>query len=172
MRQYDLAACLFGASEALHESIGHPFDRETFDLQRAFGLPEPWAAESTSFGVVQALHDTLRNRSALAPTTIVNPDRIQAMWSAGRDLSLDEAVSQALAAGAGIVATNAGPGGLSARELEVLALLVQGHTDREIASLLFISRRTVANHVRHIYDKIDVSSRAAATAFAIRHGIA
>jgi len=62
--------------------------------------------------------------------------------------------------------------GLSHRELEVLQLIVQGMTDTEIASALFISRRTASTHVRHIYEKIDVSSRAEATAYAIRHGLA
>jgi DNA-binding CsgD family transcriptional regulator len=64
------------------------------------------------------------------------------------------------------------PAGLSAREVEVLRLLTAGTTDPEIAEALFIGRRTVATHVRHIYDKLNVSSRAEAAAWAIRIGIA
>jgi ATP/maltotriose-dependent transcriptional regulator MalT len=61
------------------------------------------------------------------------------------------------------------PGGLSAREVEVLGQLVSGATNREIASALGISERTVDRHVSNIYTKLDVSSRAAATAFALEH---
>jgi DNA-binding CsgD family transcriptional regulator len=61
---------------------------------------------------------------------------------------------------------------LSSRETEVLRLIADGMTDSEIASALFISRRTVATHAGHIYDKIRVSSRAAAAAWAVRHGLA
>lgn len=50
-------------------------------------------------------------------------------------------------------------------------LLVEGLTDPEIAAALFISRRT-ATHIRHIYDRLGVSSRSAAAALAIRHGLA
>jgi DNA-binding NarL/FixJ family response regulator len=64
------------------------------------------------------------------------------------------------------------PGGLSAREIEVLAHLSRGATNREIAAALGISERTIDRHVSNIYTKLDVSSRAAATAFAIEHGLA
>ena len=61
------------------------------------------------------------------------------------------------------------PDGLSDREVEVLALLAIGCSNAEIASRLVISRRTAEHHVQHIYTKIGVSSRAAATLFAIDH---
>jgi DNA-binding NarL/FixJ family response regulator len=61
------------------------------------------------------------------------------------------------------------PGGLSAREVEVLGQLALGATNREIAGVLGISERTVDRHVSNIYTKLDVSSRAAATAFALQH---
>lgn len=61
------------------------------------------------------------------------------------------------------------PDGLSDREVEVLALLAIGCSNAEIASRLVISRRTAEHHVQHIYTKIGVSSRAAATLFAIEH---
>jgi DNA-binding NarL/FixJ family response regulator len=61
------------------------------------------------------------------------------------------------------------PGGLSTREVEVLRHLAQGGTNREIASALGISERTVDRHVSNIYTKLDVSSRSAATAFAYEH---
>jgi DNA-binding NarL/FixJ family response regulator len=61
------------------------------------------------------------------------------------------------------------PDGLSARELEVLALLSQGKTNRTIAHELFISEKTVASHVSHIFTKLGVASRSAATAYAYDH---
>ncbi|HLO34646.1 MAG TPA: LuxR C-terminal-related transcriptional regulator, partial [Candidatus Deferrimicrobium sp.] len=68
-----------------------------------------------------------------------------------------------------IAAAAPNPGGLSARELEVLRQLSRGATNREIAVALGISERTVDRHVSNIYTKLDVSSRAAATAFAFEH---
>jgi DNA-binding CsgD family transcriptional regulator len=63
------------------------------------------------------------------------------------------------------------PGGLSPRELEVLGLIVGGHTNREIAATLIVSEHTVARHVQNIFGKLDVSSRTAAAAFAHRYGL-
>lgn len=65
------------------------------------------------------------------------------------------------------------PGGaLSAREVEVLALVAGGSTNREIAETLSISEKTAINHVTHIFDKLGVSNRAAATSWAVRNGLA
>lgn len=61
------------------------------------------------------------------------------------------------------------PSGLTGRELEVLRLLVAGRSNREIAETLFISTRTAQTHVQHIFDKLDVDSRAGAVAFALQH---
>lgn len=62
--------------------------------------------------------------------------------------------------------------GLTERELEVVRLLADGMTNGQIAERLYISPRTAASHVRHIFDKLDVSSRASAAAWAIRTGLA
>ena len=59
--------------------------------------------------------------------------------------------------------------GLTPRELEVLRLVAAGKTNREIASALVISERTVARHLQNIFAKLRVSSRTAATAFAFEH---
>ncbi len=59
------------------------------------------------------------------------------------------------------------PDGLTGREVEVLRLLAQGLTDAQIAEHLIISPRTVNTHLRAIYGKIQVSSRSAATRYAI-----
>ena len=64
------------------------------------------------------------------------------------------------------------PGGLSPRETEVLTLVAAGKTNRAIATELFISEKTVARHVSNIFVKLGLSSRAEATAYAYRHGLA
>lgn len=59
--------------------------------------------------------------------------------------------------------------GLTPRELQVLRLVAAGKSNREIASVLVISERTVDRHVSNIFTKLSVSSRAAATAYAYQH---
>ena len=63
------------------------------------------------------------------------------------------------------------PAGLTAREVEVLRLVAAGNTNRKIAAALVISDHTVRRHIQNIFDKIGVSSRAAATAFAFQHDL-
>lgn len=63
------------------------------------------------------------------------------------------------------------PAGLTARETEVLALLAEGLSNRQLAERLHISPRTADHHVQHIYSKIGVSSRAAAALFAMKHDL-
>jgi ATP/maltotriose-dependent transcriptional regulator MalT len=62
-------------------------------------------------------------------------------------------------------------GGLTAREIEVLRLVAAGKTNRAVAADLAISDKTVARHLSNIFDKLGVSSRAAATAYAYEHGL-
>jgi predicted ATPase/class 3 adenylate cyclase/DNA-binding CsgD family transcriptional regulator len=68
-------------------------------------------------------------------------------------------------------ARQARPGGLSRREIEVLRLVADGRTSGEIATQLFISTRTAEHHIGHIYTKIGVSSRAAATRWAVQQKV-
>lgn len=63
------------------------------------------------------------------------------------------------------------PGGLTARELEVLRQVATGKTNRSIAADLFLSEKTVARHVSNIFTKLGLSSRAAATAYAYEHDL-
>jgi DNA-binding NarL/FixJ family response regulator len=61
--------------------------------------------------------------------------------------------------------------GLTARELEVLRLVATGRTNRAIADALKLSEKTVARHISNIFNKLDVPSRAAATAYAFEHNL-
>jgi DNA-binding NarL/FixJ family response regulator len=67
------------------------------------------------------------------------------------------------------VKTSSYPTGLTAREVEVLCLVAQGLTDAQVAEQLVISPRTVNWHLTSIYSKLGVSSRSAATRFAVEH---
>lgn len=63
------------------------------------------------------------------------------------------------------------PCGLTEREVEVLRLIAEGKTNKEIADALFLSGKTVSRHLSNIFAKINVSTRAAATAFAFENGL-
>lgn len=82
---------------------------------------------------------------------------------AAPDVTRVEALSRAGAAPA--------PAGLTAREIEVLRLVAEGRTNREIAKALTLSDHTVRRHLQNIFNKIGVSSRAAATAFAFQRDL-
>jgi DNA-binding NarL/FixJ family response regulator len=63
------------------------------------------------------------------------------------------------------------PAGLTSREVDVLRLVAQGLSQRDIAERLVISRKTASNHVEHVYTKIGASNRAMAALFAVKHGL-
>jgi ATP/maltotriose-dependent transcriptional regulator MalT len=61
--------------------------------------------------------------------------------------------------------------GLSEREIEVLRLITQGFSNRQMAKTLSVAETTIGTHVAHIYDKLNVSTRAAATLFAMQNSL-
>ena len=63
------------------------------------------------------------------------------------------------------------PGGLSAREVDVLRLVATGATNKVIAAELIVSEKTVARHLSNIFTKVGVATRAAATAYAYQHHV-
>lgn len=119
--------------------------------------------------VYQALAEPRPHRPALSPDEAATELRQQ--MKAGK---LDAPAVDAVLSAAGHRVRRARsslPGGLSQRELEVLRLLVRGLTNRQIAEQLDISPKTAGHHVQHIYNKLGVSSRAAATLFAMQHSL-
>jgi ATP/maltotriose-dependent transcriptional regulator MalT len=85
--------------------------------------------------------------------------------AAGRELEVEAAIALGLAVESPpAVAAD----GLTAREREVLELIAEGRSNREIGERLFISQRTVERHIANIYLKIDVHNKAEATAYALR----
>ena len=63
------------------------------------------------------------------------------------------------------------PAGLTDREVQVLRLVARGNTNRQVAGALSIAEETARNHIKHIYDKIGISSRAGAAMYAMEHGL-
>lgn len=63
------------------------------------------------------------------------------------------------------------PRGLSEREVEVLALVARGLSTKAIAAKLSVSPKTAEAHVQHIYDKLDLKTRAGAAVFAMEHDL-
>ena len=61
---------------------------------------------------------------------------------------------------------------LTTRELELLRLTVRGLTNKDISAVLEISVDTVKSHLRHVFAKMDVATRAEAVAESIRRGLA
>jgi non-specific serine/threonine protein kinase len=146
------AARLLGAAEALREQISYPIPRSALPTYQQLV-----AAIQTSLSMIQ----------------------FATAWVDGRALSAEAAIALAqedLPPPDARSATERrrchAPRGLTARELEVLRLLAQGLTDREIADALFLSRRTASDHVGHILRKLDARSRSDAAAFAVRQGLA
>jgi non-specific serine/threonine protein kinase len=90
-------------------------------------------------------------------------------WSAGRVMSLDEV--EALAHDSGVADRPVHTSGLSAREEEVVALIAQGLTNRQIADRLVISERTTHAHVRNILDKLGLASRTQVATWAMQHDL-
>jgi predicted ATPase/DNA-binding CsgD family transcriptional regulator len=97
--------------------------------------------------------------------------------AAGEALTLKQAIDEALAPAdeelrAGLRADRRAPiGNLTTRQAEVLRLVAEGKTDRQIAAELVLSEKTVGRHLENIFARLGVSSRAAASAVAIRQGL-
>jgi predicted ATPase/DNA-binding CsgD family transcriptional regulator len=100
----------------------------------------------------------------------LSDEAFAAAWATGQTLTLDESQAIAVHDKPPVEVFQAGP--LTAREREVLALIAMGLSDTAVAKRLFISPRTVHAHLRSIYRKLGVNSRAAATRHARGHQLA
>ena len=135
---------------------------------------EALRALRTAFGLWQQLdapYDAARVRVSIAHASRALGDR----ETAEREIAAARRVFEALGAAPALADLDGAGGpshGLSPRELEVLRHLAGGRTNREIADQLGISERTVERHVSNLYTKLDVSTRAAATAWAYEHDLA
>jgi predicted ATPase/DNA-binding CsgD family transcriptional regulator len=152
-----------------------------------------WAVQL--WGAADALRETIRvpiplidraeyERSIATERTHLGEKDFTAAWEAGRVMTTEQAITSqgdTIISPLAAPATSSSsmypdavtyPAGLTAREVEVLRLVARGLTSGEIAVELKISEKTVASHLTHIFNKTSSENRAAATAFAIRHGLA
>jgi DNA-binding NarL/FixJ family response regulator len=122
-----------------------------------------------------------------AVRSAIGSDRFLVAESEGRQMSFEAAMTEAIALAEAVAgdrtedetAETATPSplrssplaALTTRERDILGLVVQGLSDREIADRLSLSHRTVSNHVGRILAKLDVPTRTAATAIALREGL-
>jgi predicted ATPase/DNA-binding CsgD family transcriptional regulator len=145
------AARLFGAAATLREASGLAIDP-----------------------AIRAAH----GRDVEAARAALGEDAFAAGWAAGAALPLPVVLTEAAAIDAPGTAPPVPPSnqadllGLTPREAEVLRLLAEGMSDREIADALSISGRTAGNHVQHAMQKLGVESRTAAAVFAVRNNLA
>jgi predicted ATPase/DNA-binding CsgD family transcriptional regulator len=133
------AASVLGTYERLQEVTGVPFHHNSATYKRA----------------------TTTLKSMLGSI------EFERAWSRGRETSLDTVVHDLLrtpenGSAPSDTALPAGPETLTPREVEVLRLIREGKSNREIGEALFISERTAQTHVQHILNKLGVNSRAAA----------
>lgn len=122
-------------------------------------------------GVADSYQAMLEPRPHRAPRTPDEAaDDLRADARAGR-LDRDAVVAVLAVAGHRVARRRADVAGLTNRELDVLRLVARGLSNKEIATRLVVTPKTVGNHIEHIYTKIDVSNRAGAALFAVRHGL-
>ncbi len=137
-------------------------------------LGAAWQVASV-LGVRYLAHHVYAERVLASTRSRLDKATFDTAWRAGQGLPIAAAIAEArqvLAVSPGSRAgTAALSPSLSPREMDVLALLVAGHPDREIAAALSISPRTVQTHVANLFAKFGVNSRVEVTAAAVRRGM-
>jgi len=138
------AAWLFGSAEALRQAVG------------AFVLP---------------LYRAEYDGGVAAARAGLDEGAFTAAWAEGRGMTPEQAVEYALGTEDPAPPPPEDTALLSAREVEVLGLVAEGLTDPQVAERLYLSPRTVGQHLRSIYRKLGVPSRAAAAKVAVERGL-
>ena len=181
-RQLDEAAALAAELESIADSFGCPSMQARADLTAAlvaFESGDP-AAALPLLRRARTVWERLGGRYETASCRLLLGRVLRAL---GDDESAVTELAAAQRSFAELGATPAEreaaaliaptyPGGLTAREVEVLRLVAAGRTNPEIATLLFLSEKTVARHLSNIFVKLEVTSRTGAAAFAFEHHIA
>ncbi len=154
------AAQLWGAAEVRREAFG-PFDPFTL-----FPLPSERADGERMRAVVRAKLGEQAFTQALAEGRAMTPE--QALAAGQHTMSASHSPTSAGTDRQKVPSPASALDELTEREVEVLRLVAQGLTDAQIAEALIISPRTVNAHLRSIYSKLNITSRHAATLFALK----
>lgn len=138
--------------------------------------PEVKVIMLTSYADEDVLFDAIAaGASGYVLKQIGSDDLVRALERVGRGESLlDPAVTQKVfqrVRASARRAEDAAFGALTDQELQILSLITEGLTNKEIAGRVFLSEKTVRNYVSSILAKLDLSSRAEAAAYAVRHHI-
>ena len=166
--QHGLALALAGYAGAL---------RLRGQMQAAVRLLAAAATLRESSGAVFDPPDQKAYEQQLTATRAsLDNDVFQIAWRAGAALSVEQAVAEAHAQTTAWKERHSSPtahfpANLTTREVEVLRLVAQGLKNSEIAARLVISPHTVNTHLTTVYRKLEVSSRSAATRFAVERGL-
>jgi DNA-binding NarL/FixJ family response regulator len=125
----------------------------------------------TSFGEVERVHAALAAGAAGYLLKDADPDEVATAVraAAAGEVHLDSAVARQLTRR--MAAPLVGLTSLTTREREILTLVAQGHSNRDIADRLVISERTARTHVSNVLAKLQLSSRTQAALLAIREGL-
>jgi DNA-binding CsgD family transcriptional regulator/tetratricopeptide (TPR) repeat protein len=165
-----------GIVEIVHAAAALAFGDRRAEL--AAMLAGAASAMGDALGYVAPLRERTRHQHVIAAAeSSLGTQRFTCAWESGRQLSPDAAVSEAATVIADIaqrtgpvVHRKDEPALFTRRETDVLRLIVEGRSDREIAQELGLSYRTVTSYTRNILDKFNVGSRTAAATQAIRLG--
>jgi DNA-binding CsgD family transcriptional regulator len=147
------------------------------EAERAARLLGAVEAGQQRFGVGRIAHAMHVERLTTEVRAQLTEPAFGAAWDEGRTLTFADAVTEARAIAASIAAQprpaplDTRGSGLTPRESDVLRLLVEGRSDREIGEALFIGTRTVQTHVGNLFAKLGVNGRAEAAAVAVRRGL-
>lgn len=149
------AMCIVGLADALQPGVRSARLLGAADVLRtSVGAKWPVLLAKEYRRAIEAARDTL------------SPDAFAVAFTEGRAMSLDTAAREVEAA------RGSRRRELTARELEVLRLVAKGLTSQQVAAELVVSERTVHAHLRSVYRKLEIGSRAAATRYALEHGLA
>jgi HD-GYP domain-containing protein (c-di-GMP phosphodiesterase class II) len=157
-------APLAEVAAAHHERL----DGSGYPRGLAGGALSPEARILAAADVYQAMSELRPHRPARSPEYAARQLREEVRT--GR-LDADAVDAVLGAAGHRVARRREGPAGLTRREVEVLVLLARGLSNKAIAAELVVSPKTVGHHIEHIYRKIGSSTRAAASLFAMQHGL-
>jgi HD-GYP domain-containing protein (c-di-GMP phosphodiesterase class II) len=157
-------ARLAEVAAAHHERL----DGSGYPRGLAGGALSPEARILGAADAYQAMTEMRPHRAARSPEDAA--DQLRDEVRRGR-LDSDAVDAVLGAAGHRVRRRREGPVGLTQREVEVLVLLARGLSNKEIGARLVVSPRTVGHHVQHVYRKIGCSTRAAASLFAMQHGL-